>query len=150
MPGKGFSLYSRLMLSSMTYSLPFPKLLALGKRSILFGNTSHLHVAPMTTAHDSAALVTNTPCLSLDQCRKGAQVRVVGLVAQPLFGQQDDKVSLRLKELGFLPGARLTVIGFGLLGSDPLAVQVNGTKFALRRAEAAKVSVELINPAESH
>jgi ferrous iron transport protein A len=71
-------------------------------------------------------------------------VRIVDLQSQPLFGAQDERVTLRLKELGFLPGALLKVIGFGLLGSDPLAVQVNGTKFALRRAEAAKVRVELI------
>ncbi len=80
----------------------------------------------------------------LDQCQKGAQVRVVELLPQPGFGDQDPQVGLRLKELGFLPGALLKVIGFGLFGGDPLAVQVNGTKFALRRAEAAKVGVELV------
>jgi ferrous iron transport protein A len=96
-------------------------------------------VFPMNTA-----VLADTPSttLRLDQCRKGASVRVTRLIAQPLFGAQDDRVSLRLKELGFLPGAQLKVIGFGLLGSDPLAVQVNGTKFALRRAEAAKICVE--------
>jgi ferrous iron transport protein A len=93
----------------------------------------------MNTAVASDVL---TPALRLDQCRKGALVRVTGLIEQPLFGTQDDRVSLRLKELGFLPGAPLKVIGFGLMGSDPLAVQVNGTKFALRRAEAAKICVE--------
>jgi ferrous iron transport protein A len=95
----------------------------------------------MNTALHSAAI---TPVLRLDQCRKGATVRVTRLIEQPLFGAQDERVTLRLKELGFLPGAPLKVIGFGLLGSDPLAVQVNGTKFALRRAEAAKICVELI------
>lgn len=89
----------------------------------------------------------STSLLRLDECRKGATVRVTGLIAQPLFGAQDARVTLRLKELGFLPGAPLKVIGFGLLGSDPLAVQVNGTKFALRRAEAAKICVEhIVNP----
>ncbi len=83
--------------------------------------------------------------LRLDQCSKGAELRVVNLLDQPLFGAQDARVTLRLKELGFLPGAQLKIIGFGLLGSDPLAVQVNGTKFALRRAEAAKIGVELIS-----
>lgn len=80
----------------------------------------------------------------LDQCRKGAEVRVVDLLPQPQFGLQDAQVGLRLKELGFLPGAQLKVIGFGLFGGDPLAVQVNGTKFALRRAEAAKIGVEIL------
>lgn len=95
----------------------------------------------------NTAVFANTlpTALRLDQCRKGATVRVTGLIEQPLFGTQDERVSLRLKELGFLPGAPLKVIGFGLLGSDPLAVQVNGTKFALRRAEAAKICVELID-----
>lgn len=100
----------------------------------------------MNTAVSPAASLTESSALRLDQCTKGAEVRVVDLLAQPLFGEQDQHVSLRLKELGFLPGARLKVIGFGLLGRDPLAVQVNGTKFALRRTEAAKISVELINP----
>ena len=83
--------------------------------------------------------------LRLDQCGKGARLRVVNLLEQPLFGAQDENVTLHLKELGFLPGALLKVIGFGLMGSDPLAVQVNGTKFALRRAEAAKISVEVVD-----
>jgi ferrous iron transport protein A len=89
--------------------------------------------------------IADTGSLRLDECRKGAQVRILDLQAQALFGAQDERVTLRLKELGFLPGALLKVIGFGLLGSDPLAVQVNGTKFALRRAEAAKIRVELIS-----
>ena len=96
----------------------------------------------MNSAVSTDTLVSN---LRLDQCKKGAQVRVVNGLPQPLFGAQDERVSLRLKELGFLPGAHLKVIGFGFLGSDPLAVHVNGTKFALRRAEAAKIGVELIS-----
>lgn len=97
----------------------------------------------------TSANVSLSPSNSLDQCAKGAHVRIVNLAPQPLFGSQDEKVSLRLKELGFLPGAHLKVIGFGLMGSDPMAVQVNGTKFALRRAEAAKILVEPVERAES-
>lgn len=93
----------------------------------------------------TSAVEATTGSMRLDECRKGAQVRIVGLQPQMLFGSQDEQVTLRLKELGFLPGAQLKIIGFGLLGSDPLAVQVNGTKFALRRAEAAKIRVELIS-----
>ncbi len=89
--------------------------------------------------------VASDDMLRLDECQKGARVRIIDLQQQALFGAQDERVTLRLKELGFLPGAQLKVIGFGLLGSDPLAVQVNGTKFALRRAEAAKVRVELVS-----
>ncbi|HQQ61945.1 MAG TPA: FeoA family protein [Pseudomonadales bacterium] len=81
----------------------------------------------------------------LDQCQKGMQVQIAALLPQPRFGDQDEQVTLRLKELGFLPGNLLTVIGFGLMGRDPMAVQVNGTKFALRRAEASKILVEPVN-----
>jgi ferrous iron transport protein A len=101
--------------------------------------------APSPGFSKESAPLASTGVMGLDECRKGTQVRIVGLQAQTLFGTQDDRVTLRLKELGFLPGALLKVIGFGLLGSDPLAVQVNGTKFALRRAEAAKIRVELIS-----
>jgi ferrous iron transport protein A len=92
------------------------------------------------------AMPINDPVIiPLDQCDKGQSLRIVDLLAQPRFGAQDEQVTLRLKELGFLPGNRLTVIGFGLMGRDPLAVQVNGTKFALRRAEASKILVELVD-----
>ena len=100
----------------------------------------------MNTALNSTIPLTETaPHLRLDQCAKGAQARVVALLPQPLFGAQDDGVTQRLKELGFLPGAKLAVIGFGLMGSDPMAVHINGTKFALRRAEAAKIRVEMLD-----
>lgn len=84
--------------------------------------------------------------LRLDQCGKHAQVQVIDLAGHHRFGHNDNQVNQRLKELGFLPGARLKVIGFGLLGRDPMAVQINGTKFALRRAEASKI---LVTPVEA-
>jgi ferrous iron transport protein A len=83
--------------------------------------------------------------LKLTQYAKGSKLVVKSITSQPLFGSQDEKVSLRLKELGFLPGAQVEVIGFGLFGADPLAVKVNGTKFALRRAEAEKIGVEILS-----
>ena len=105
----------------------------------------------MNTAISASPTSLNpAPALRLDQCSKGAELRIVELQPQPLFGQQDESVTLRLKELGFLPGAHLKVIGFGLMGRDPLAIQINGTKFALRRAEAAKVKVERLNEVESN
>lgn len=75
----------------------------------------------------------------LHQLPKGSQATIVDVVAQAVFGDLDEQVTQRLKELGFLPGAVLQVIGFGLFGSDPIAVRINGTKFGLRRAEAEKI-----------
>lgn len=83
-----------------------------------------------------------TQALPLTRLPKGAQARIVRLEAHGDFGANDDAVSQRLKELGFLPGAQLKVIGFGLFGGSPVAVQINGTKFALRTAEAGKIIVE--------
>ncbi len=81
--------------------------------------------------------------LPLNECAKNTCARIVALLPQPTLGTQDERVTLRLKELGFLPGAALKIIGFGLLGHDPIAIQINGTKFALRHAEAAKILVEI-------
>lgn len=75
----------------------------------------------------------------LHRLPKGSKATIVDVVEHALFGDADEKVTLRLKELGFLPGAVLQVIGFGLFGSDPIAVRINGTKFGLRRAEAEKI-----------
>lgn len=82
----------------------------------------------------------------LSRLPKGARATVVAIAAQALFGDADESVTLRLKELGFLPGAVLQVIGFGLFSADPIAVRINGTKFGLRRAEAEKI-LTLAHPA---
>ncbi|MCB6183843.1 ferrous iron transport protein A [Leeia sp. TBRC 13508] len=70
---------------------------------------------------------------------KGAHAKIISIDIQEAFGAHDEKVTLRLKELGFLPGATLKIIGYGLFGKDPIAVQINGTKFGLRRREAEKI-----------
>ena len=81
---------------------------------------------------------------TLDQCKKGELLRVDQLVAQAAFGAHDDEVTQRLKELGFLPGTTLTVLGFGFWGRDPISVKACGTKFALRRGEAKKLVVSTV------
>ncbi len=53
----------------------------------------------------------------------------------------------RLEELGFLPGERVTVMAHVRPGSDPLAVRVGHSTFALRRQEAACVLVRAEIPA---
>lgn len=94
------------------------------------------------------AMMPEAPSLqSLDQLPKGSVARIEAIDAHDNFGGNDQQVSQRLKELGFLPGATLRVIGFGLFGHDPIAVHINGTKFALRRAEARKIKTSLITHA---
>lgn len=53
-----------------------------------------------------------------------------------------DPVAARLRELGFVPGEPVRVVARGLIGADPLVVQIGFTRFALRRAEAARVIVQ--------
>ena len=81
----------------------------------------------------------------LDRLPKGSVARIVAIDTHDAFGNNNRQVTQRLKELGFLPGAKLRVIGFGLFGRDPIAVHINGTKFALRRAEASKIITEIID-----
>ncbi len=52
-----------------------------------------------------------------------------------------DPIAQRLRDLGFVDGEPVRVVAVGPMGGDPLLVQIGFTKFALRRAEAARVSV---------
>ncbi|GAC1621965.1 MAG: hypothetical protein NVS9B10_05390 [Nevskia sp.] len=52
-----------------------------------------------------------------------------------------DAISLRLRDLGFVPGEPVRVVARGPIGADPLVIQIGYTRFALRRAEAARVFV---------
>lgn len=53
-----------------------------------------------------------------------------------------DPIARRLRDLGFVNGEPVRVIGRGPFGADPLLVQIGYTRFALRTAEAARVIVE--------
>ncbi len=81
------------------------------------------------------------PLRTLAQLGKGEHATVVSINPSSSFGTLDALVTRRLWELGFLPGAQISVVGFGLLRRDPIAVKIGGTKFALRRAEAQKILI---------
>lgn len=81
---------------------------------------------------------------ALSDVKNGSRVKIVEIAPSARFKDIDAQVTQRLKELGFLPGAELSVIGFGFWGADPLAVKLGSTKFALRRHEAEKVRVQAI------
>ena len=52
-----------------------------------------------------------------------------------------DALLARLRDLGFIAGARCEIVASMWLGGDPLVVRIGGSTFALRRAEAAAVRV---------
>jgi len=53
-----------------------------------------------------------------------------------------DPIAARLRDLGFVSGEPVRIVARGPLGGDPLLVQIGFTRFALRRAEAARVVIE--------
>lgn len=52
-----------------------------------------------------------------------------------------DAIAQRLRDLGFVPGEPVRVVARAPWGADPLLIQIGSTRFALRRAEAQRVSV---------
>lgn len=56
--------------------------------------------------------------------------------------QPEDPISRRLRDLGFVPGETVRLVARGPFGGDPLLVQVGFTRFALRRNEAQRVTVQ--------
>jgi ferrous iron transport protein A len=56
----------------------------------------------------------------------------------------DDPIAQRLRDLGFVEGERVRLVARGPVGADPLLVQIGFTRFALRRAEAARVTVQQV------
>jgi len=82
--------------------------------------------------------MTLAPTLTtLDALKAGQSATVIHLA--PAAGDGID-VPRRLMELGFVPGERIRVLNRGMTGG-PLAVKVGQSTFALRRFEAALVSI---------
>jgi ferrous iron transport protein A len=95
---------------------------------------------------NSSHLISGSP-LTLRTLRRGEVVRVAGLAhdaAAALSPEERDLLVARLRDLGFVAGARCEVLARMWLGGDPLVVRIGGSTFALRRAEAAAVRVERI------
>lgn len=67
--------------------------------------------------------------------------RVAALVDAVDDLMPNDAIARRLRELGFVNGERVEVVAAGPFSAEPLLVQVGYTRFALRRAEAARVRV---------
>jgi ferrous iron transport protein A len=82
--------------------------------------------------------------LALADLRRGESGLVSGLAE--VVGVDDGSgngaiLAARLRDLGFVAGARCEVIARMWPAGDPLVVRIGGSTFALRRAEAAAVRV---------
>lgn len=81
--------------------------------------------------------------VKLSQARKGDQGVIVQVGAH---GRQDPhalELERRLLELGFVEGARVELLHEGLFGRDPIAMRIDDMRVALRRHEAACLTVRL-------
>jgi ferrous iron transport protein A len=65
-----------------------------------------------------------------------------GIVAGVERRADADPIAGRLAELGFVSGEPVRLVAKGPVGGDPLVVQVGYTRFALRRAEAARLLLQ--------
>jgi len=91
----------------------------------------------------------NSPTpIALAELRRGESGVVNGLVTAALGTTPEERDSMlaRLRDLGFIPGARCEVLARMWFGGDPLAVRIGGSTFALRRTEAAVVRVTRAAP----
>lgn len=75
--------------------------------------------------------------LQLSELPRGMPAIVQGVDAR---GERD-MIADRLRDLGFVAGEPVRIVAQGPIGADPLLVQIGYTRFALRRAEAARVRV---------
>ena len=77
--------------------------------------------------------------MKLQELRAGQRAKVVEVEGL-------DAISVRLLEMGVTPGSPVEYIGKAPLG-DPLEFQIRGYRLSLRKSEAARVTIELLDPA---
>ena len=75
--------------------------------------------------------------MRLSELAKGA----TAVIQEVEDASMNDPISRRLRELGFVRGEPVRIVAQGPLGGDPLLVQIGFTRFALRKAEAARVRI---------
>jgi ferrous iron transport protein A len=81
---------------------------------------------------------------ALSQARKGQRGVIVRVGGQTGRSESIDPEELerRLLEMGFVEGAQFEVLHEGLFGRDPIALRIDDMRVALRRREAAAVTVQ--------
>jgi ferrous iron transport protein A len=85
--------------------------------------------------------------IPLAQLRRGEAAVVSALTpVAGLDGDQAGSLLARLRDLGFVHGARCEVVARMWPAGDPLAVRIGGSTFALRGVEADAVRVTRLAP----
>jgi ferrous iron transport protein A len=76
----------------------------------------------------------------LEALNVGARARVEQVTGQ-------DEVSLRLMEMGVVPGVELELVGKAPLG-DPLELELRGYRLSVRKSEARRIEITPLENAE--
>ncbi|WP_417651300.1 FeoA family protein [Acinetobacter baumannii] len=83
--------------------------------------------------------------MNLFQVKQNQTVKIIDLKKGSQFQDKSDPVLERLELLGFRVGESLQILAKGLFGGDPVLVQIETSRFALRKNEAERIFVEIIN-----
>lgn len=75
--------------------------------------------------------------MHLSELSPGVRTTILRVIDQ----SDADPIATRLRDLGFVAGEAVSLVGHGPFGAEPLLVQIGFTRFALRRSEAARVEV---------
>lgn len=78
--------------------------------------------------------------MTLSEMKKGQKAVVTG------FHETSDFDASLVFDQGIYEGAEIIVCNLAPLGKDPMAIEVNGSKLAVRRALASFIKVDLIRP----
>ena len=81
--------------------------------------------------------------IRLSQARRGDRGVIVQVGDHRHHDEHALELERRLLELGFVEGARVELLHEGLLGRDPIAMKVDDMRVALRRHEAAGLTVRM-------
>ena len=81
--------------------------------------------------------------IKLSDARVGDRGVIVSVGTHCHHQTEEVELERRLLELGLVEGANIELIHEGLFGRDPMALKVDDMRVALRRKEAASLTVEL-------
>ena len=76
--------------------------------------------------------------MTLNQLKRNIEARVTG------FQTADHELETRLREIGFAEGDQVELMHVGLFGRNPMSVKLNGALIALRKNEAAAVTIDVV------
>jgi len=84
-----------------------------------------------------------TDTIKLSQANRGDRGVIVQVGVNGHHQEHEVELERRLLELGFVEGAQVELLHEGLFGRDPIAIKVDDMRVALRRHEAASLTIRL-------